>query len=84
MDVLLWHVIIRQKIDAGKVVVQDVVIEDVVDDVPPPPPHLTSNFKTLQDWLFNICDTEKPEKSIAPTTLVFLDLWAIIQFPWWV
>lgn len=45
--------------------VQEVTFEDIVDDVPPPPPHLTSNFKTLQDWLFSICDTEKPEKSIA-------------------
>jgi hypothetical protein len=31
---------------------------------PPPPPPPISNFMTLQDWLFRICDTEKPDKSI--------------------
>jgi len=34
--------------------------------VPPPPPPRPpiSDFMTLQDWIFKICDTEKPDKSI--------------------
>lgn len=48
----------------------DIVVEHIVltseEDVPaPPPPKLWSNFKTLQEWLFSICDTEKPQKAIA-------------------
>ena len=31
----------------------------------PPEDRLTSRFATVQDWLFNICDTEQPKKSIA-------------------
>lgn len=54
------------KTDSGKVVVYQLV-EDVetVDDVPPPPPHLKSYFKTVQDWLFYICDNDSPKKLIA-------------------
>lgn len=45
------------------------VIREEVEEVSPPPPGPTSNFKTLEEWLFNICDKEKPEKSI--TTYIF-------------
>ena len=41
------------------------VEREEVEEVSPPPPGLISNFKTIQEWLFNICDTEKPEKSIT-------------------
>src|SRR5690349_15418894 len=35
------------------------------DDPGPPPPGSISPFKTLQAWLVNICDNEKPDKTIA-------------------
>jgi hypothetical protein len=52
----------QPKNDSEKVIVHDVQIED---DIEPPPPHLTSKFRTLQDWLFNICVNDKPKKSIT-------------------
>ena len=55
----------QQKNDPGKARVQEVQFEVVEDDVEPPPPHLTSRFKTWQDWLHNICDKDKPQKPIA-------------------
>jgi len=36
---------------------------DSIPEPPPPPPPI-SNFMTLQEWLFKLCDTEKPDKSI--------------------
>lgn len=36
-----------------------------VEEISPPPPGLTTKFKTPQEWLINICDTEKPEKPIT-------------------
>lgn len=47
---------------------ENVKVEHVVftseEDVPtPPPPGFTSKFKTLQEWLSNICNTEKPRKA---------------------
>jgi hypothetical protein len=55
----------KTKAESTKVEVKEVTLYDFEDDVPSPPPDLTSNFKTLQDWLFRICDDSKPEKSIA-------------------
>jgi hypothetical protein len=55
----------QNKKDSGKVIVQDVRFEVVEDDIEPPPPHLTSKFATLQDWLHNICDKDRPPKPIA-------------------
>lgn len=55
----------QQANDAGEVKVQEVQFEVVEDDVEPPPPHLLSQFKTLQDWLHNICEKDKPQKPIA-------------------
>lgn len=55
----------QTKHDSGKVIVQDVQFTVVEDDIEPPPPHLTSRFKTLKDWLLNICDKDKPKKSIT-------------------
>jgi hypothetical protein len=36
---------------------------DGVPEPPLPPPPI-SNFMTLQEWLFKMCDTETPDKSI--------------------
>ncbi|GGI51556.1 hypothetical protein GCM10011425_27680 [Mucilaginibacter galii] len=41
---------------------QDTVTED---DIGPPPLNLTSQFKTLHDWLVNICNSNKPKKAIT-------------------
>src|SRR4026207_2166887 len=57
------------KTESRDIEVKEITLYDTEDEVSPPPPHLTSNFTTLQDWLFNICDEEKPERSI--TTYVF-------------
>jgi hypothetical protein len=38
--------------------------EQVVDELEPPPPGLASDFKTIQEWLFHVVDTEKPDTSI--------------------
>lgn len=51
--------------ETERVVVQEVVIEDGEDRAGPPPPNLTSEFKTLHDWLFDICVNDKPGKSIS-------------------
>jgi hypothetical protein len=48
-----------------EIIIQNIHFEHQEEMVEPPPPDLTSNFETLQDWLYNICDTEQPEKSIA-------------------
>ena len=44
---------------------EELTLTEEVDDIAPPPPEYTSSFKTLQEWLFNICDNKKPEKSIS-------------------
>ncbi|MDI3320567.1 hypothetical protein [Pinibacter soli] len=48
----------------AKIIVQDVRITESVDDVAPPAPEEVSHFKTLQDWLVNVCDSSKPQKTI--------------------
>ena len=32
---------------------------------PPPPPEYTSPFKTLEEWLNYLCETNQPEKNIT-------------------
>jgi hypothetical protein len=53
----------QHKKDSG-MVVKHVVFTKTVDTPTPPPPDLKSEFKSLQDWLVNICSTEKPKKLI--------------------
>ena len=57
----------QNKNDSTKVTVQETLrFEEMIeDDVEPPPPNLISSFKTLQEWLFNICDKDKPQKPIV-------------------
>ena len=57
----------QNKKDSGKIIVQDVQLVEIVDmqdDVDLPPPNFISKFKTLQDWLINICDNDKPKQPI--------------------
>ncbi|MGZ3898500.1 MAG: hypothetical protein ACXVLT_01630 [Flavisolibacter sp.] len=35
-----------------------------IDDVGPPPHDFTNRYRTLQEWLFSICDEKGPQKSI--------------------
>ncbi len=53
------------KNDSGKVIVQHGSFEVVEDLVEPPPPHLVSKFATLQDWLLNVCENDRPQKPIS-------------------
>lgn len=54
---------------SGTVEYKEVTFVDIVDDVPLPPEHLTSKFKTLQEWLYSICDGELPTKLIVSFNL---------------
>lgn len=63
----------QPKSDSEKVVIQHISFEHIEEDVEPPPPHFTSKFKTLQDWLFNICENDKPKKSIAEFRVNFFE-----------
>lgn len=55
----------QPKKDSGKVITQTVTLQVSEDEIEPPLPPLTTKFKSLQDWLINICDNEKPKESIA-------------------
>lgn len=50
--------------DEQRMVVQDVTLQQVVEDADPPPPNLKSKYKSLEDWLSDICTKEKPDESI--------------------
>lgn len=44
--------------------VDHISIVETVDEVKAPPPDLKTTFKTLQDWLVNVCDSEKPKIAV--------------------
>ncbi|MDH7460776.1 hypothetical protein QEG73_05780 [Chitinophagaceae bacterium 26-R-25] len=48
----------------AKITVENVQIIESEEDVEPPAPQQVSHFKTLQDWLVDICENSKPEKKI--------------------
>ncbi len=41
------------------------ILKHTVETPTPPRPGFTSPFKTLQEWLFNICDSNQPVESIS-------------------
>lgn len=51
--------------DSEKVIIHHVHWEIVEDETEPPPPHLISKFATLQDWLLNVCEKDRPQKPIS-------------------
>jgi hypothetical protein len=55
----------KTDVEKEEVEVIHVVVQSEEDCPEPPPPGFTSQFKTVQEWLFNICDTDKPGKSIT-------------------
>ena len=55
----------KKKIESANVDVKEAAFYETVDDVELPPLTPTSNFKTLQDWLLDICDSGKPNKAIS-------------------
>lgn len=59
----------QNKNDSGKVIMQHGHFEVVEDVSEPPPPHLVSKFATLQDWLLNICEKDRPQKPISKYTV---------------
>lgn len=48
----------------GKVIVENIVITESEEEVDPPVDEQISHFKTLQDWLVNVCDSSKSTKNI--------------------
>ena len=61
------------KAEPGKVEHKEITLVDIVDDVPPPPDELTSKFKNIKEWMFTICDGNKPEKSIGSYEFGFFE-----------
>ena len=53
----------QPKSDSEKIVIEHISLEHIVEE-PDFPLHIKSKFKTLQDWLFAICDTDRPQKHI--------------------
>jgi hypothetical protein len=41
-------------------------------EVPEPPAHINSKFKTLQEWLNNICDSNQPQKPVSEFKFNFI------------
>jgi hypothetical protein len=54
-----------QKREKERTIVQHVTFSVNQDIAEPPPPNLVSKYETLQEWLVNMCNTEKPEKAIS-------------------
>jgi hypothetical protein len=48
-----------------KYIIEHIHIEEIVDDVEPPPPNIKPTFDSLHAWLIDICDSEKPQMPIA-------------------
>ncbi|MFZ1798222.1 MAG: hypothetical protein WAU24_00025 [Chitinophagaceae bacterium] len=48
-----------------KLKIEYVNIKMTVEDVQPPPFNIKTTFKTVEEWLFNICDSEKPQKPVT-------------------
>jgi hypothetical protein len=48
-----------------KRIIQHISLEETIEDVDLPPSHLKATFKTLRDWLSNICESKRPQKPIT-------------------
>ena len=60
----------QSKDESKKIYIEHVHIEDIEEDELPPA-HIKSKFKTLEDWLANICDGRKPKQTIAEFKIGF-------------
>src|SRR5579875_816782 len=38
-------------------------VDEVITPPPPPPPGFTSPYKTINEWLTHLCNTEKPDEA---------------------
>lgn len=47
------------------IIKKQLLVESIEEILTPPPPGFTSPFKTVHEWLFNICDSERSEKPIS-------------------
>ncbi|MFS8082209.1 MAG: hypothetical protein ACMG51_02055 [Ginsengibacter sp.] len=50
--------------DSGNYIIQDINYTEVEGSIAPPPSHLTSEFKTIEQWLQHICANDEPQKII--------------------
>ncbi|HEV2481906.1 MAG TPA: hypothetical protein VGS79_19705 [Puia sp.] len=48
-----------------RTIVQDIHLEDGQDDFDPPPFNTKPSFKNLEDWLVNVCHSQRPSKPIS-------------------
>lgn len=55
----------NKNIDTSNLIVEETNQTVTEDDIQPPPSRLTSKFKTIEDWLLDICENDKPKKSIS-------------------
>jgi hypothetical protein len=53
----------KEHVGEDKIEVQHIEFTSEEDMPEPPSPGFTSKFKSLQEWLLNICDTENPKNA---------------------
>ena len=49
----------------SKYIVEHVHLQEIKDDIEPPPLDLKPTFKSVEDWLYNICESDSPKKYIS-------------------
>ncbi|MBO9573726.1 MAG: hypothetical protein J7497_16185 [Chitinophagaceae bacterium] len=54
-----------EKNERGEVEFKSVSLVEIEEQIEPPPPGIDSSFNSLEEWLFSVCDREKPDKFIA-------------------
>ena len=48
-----------------KIVFKNVVLTHTAETIPPPPPGFPLPFKTLEEWLLDICDSNQPKAPVS-------------------
>ena len=62
MSFLVSNISIMDENQENRITMTHVVLRHEVDEPEPPPRGLTSNFKTVEEWLSNVCDENRPIK----------------------
>ena len=55
----------NKNIDTSNLIVEDINQTVTEEDIPPPPSNWITKFKTMEEWLQDICKNDKPKKSIS-------------------
>jgi hypothetical protein len=55
------------------IIKRHLLVESLEEIPTPPPPGFTSPFKTVHEWLFNICDSEQPKKPISEYSILLFE-----------